>query len=114
MNGNYYVNHVNYEKLISRSLRRPTTIRDVERLSAYLKFVNIRDGLKFRNENHEDQFDVLKKYLLEALTKFLKRRLNTNERATISELIVEIQSANRLNQIDLIVQKGLAITNRFK
>ncbi|HMJ46307.1 MAG TPA: hypothetical protein VK498_03215 [Ferruginibacter sp.] len=114
MDNQYYFNHRNYENLISRSLRRPTTIRDVKRLSAYLKFVHIRDGFSSRNDKLEVQFELLKKYLFDAFKKFLKRRLRADEKAGINDLIDAVQSANYIEQIDIVIQKGLEITLRLK
>ena len=114
MDNQYYLANRSYENLIGRSLRRPTTTRDTKRLSAYLNLVNIMDGYKLRNDKPEVQFELLKKYLVEAFTKFLKRRLRAVEKAAIAELIEATNFASHVEQIDLVIERGLEITHRLK
>ncbi len=72
------------------------------------------DGYKLRSDKPEVQFELLKNYLVEAFTKFLKRRLKAVEKATVEDLIEATNNASHIEQIDIIIKRGLEITDRLK
>ena len=108
-----YSASIMYEKIICRSLQSED-IKSVVRRSAYLKLLTIRDGFKIGNESVEKQFNILKRYLIDALSKFLTRKLSTLEKVCISRLVQKTSGAVNLNQIDVIIQEAIEITDRFK
>ena len=111
---NNYCLGISYENLICRAPRSQITSRNVVIISAYRNMVAINDGIKFKNETFEKQFLILKQFLGKALSKFLKRSLTNSERNCISCLIQETNNAIFLQQVDMIIEKALIITDRFK
>ena len=111
---NNYCLGISYENLICRALRSQITSRNVVIVSAYRNMVAINDGINFKNETSEKQFHILKQFLGKALSKFLKRTLTNNERNCISSLIQETNNAIFLQQVDMIIEKALIKTDRFK
>ena len=111
---NNYCLETSYENLICRTFRSQITSRNVVIISAYRNMVAINDGIKYKNETSEKQFLILKQFLGKALSKFLKRNLTNSERNCISSLIQETNNAIFLQQVDIIIEKALIITGRFK
>ena len=111
---NNYCLETSYEDLICRALRSQPTNGNMIIRSAYRNMVAINDGIKFKTETSEKQFLILKQFLKEALDKFLKRGLTIDEEDYIIGLIQEVKNSIFLQQVDIIIEKALLITDRFK
>ncbi|MBK9015721.1 MAG: hypothetical protein IPM82_17570 [Saprospiraceae bacterium] len=62
----------------------------------------------------EKQLAPVKKYMDKALDKYLKLKLTAEEKAQFFQLKEQLITANSTTVLNLIVEKGLNLTQRFR
>ncbi len=70
----------------------------------------IKHGIVFRNESYGKSFSKVKKYLKQAILKFLKHKLDAFKKKELQTLLNELEDCISEYQLEIIIKKGLDIT----
>jgi len=83
--------------------------------SIYELLIQLEDGTAlYRKVSYAAQLEKLKKWLEKAINAFLKRKLDPAEQVLLRQLLFFLRSAQTSSDLELIIEKGLDVTQRFK
>ena len=79
-----------------------------------LMWAEVGDSCVKHLGSYQKQFATVKKYMSKALDKYLKWKLNTEEREEFFSLKSKLENAYSTNDLMKIVNKALKLTERFR
>lgn len=112
---NSYVKASPYEVFICRAHNCDRGMRNGADLSFMRNLIDTEEGKGFDFlPSYEKQMAAIKKYINKAIDKFLKKKLNNEEKDILHQLKVQVGQANSSAILCEVVDQALQVTDRFK
>lgn len=115
MNIESYKNGFPYEAYICRAFQMRRSLRNGADSSFMTNLIDAEKGVKnYGLPSAQKQFETVKKYLVKATDKYLKRKLTEEEIMGLTTCKQQFENAYSSGDLLNVINKALELTQRFK